>query len=72
MNKEIFLIGLSLLLILLTACTRDLNTVLESQSIQLEEPILSEEIKSSQISSIESTVSSQSSELEELAPEGDV
>ena len=67
MNKEIFLIGLSLLLILLTACTRDLNTVLESQSIQLEEPILSEEIKSSQISSIESTVSSQSSELEELA-----
>ena len=68
MKKIVILIGFSLILIFLPACTRNLETVPESGSTQPEsEPIISEEIKSSQISSIESTASSQSSEPEELA-----
>ena len=66
--KKCIIIGIILLPSLLPACTRAPEIVSESGSIQSQsEPIISEGIKSSQISSIESSASSQSSEPEELA-----
>ena len=66
MKRRIIPITVSIIIILsfLTACTRNLEVV----SIEVEAgPTIPKEIKPSQISSIESTASSQSSEPEELA-----